>query len=127
MNQETDSSSITDLERQLVKACDDPGQFGALLGQVLLHKLTEVQAYLWDYLFTLARENGRTLDRDEVTRRMIGNLAYQRLVGCNEEEETCRAKICFITNPNCSGNKIKMHINTLREMILEYNKPVEEL
>jgi hypothetical protein len=127
MNQTTDSSQLVDLKQKLLESVNDTSRFISLLKEIPLDWLTDIQNYFWDYLLTLARENGHSLKRDEITKRMITNFAYQRLVGCKEHEETCRAKICFLTNPNCAGIKIKMHINTLREMILEYSKSEEEL
>ncbi len=125
MNPET-TDFQPDVERELVIACEDPQQFKGLLDKVPFDKLPAVQNYLWNYLVNLARENGRPLERHEIAGRMITNLDYQRRTGCRESEETCRAKICQITNPNCASDKIKMHINTLREMILEYKNPQEE-
>ena len=77
MNQAIDSSQLVDLKQKLLESIDDSSTFISLLKEIPLDWLTDIQSYFWDYLLTLARESGRELKRDEMTKRMISNFAYQ--------------------------------------------------
>jgi len=107
------------LGERLVEACHDPDKFRQELSHLQPREVLEAQVFLWDFCLRLSQEREKTLNRSQITARMVGTPSYQYSVGCNERVDYCRANICVYTNPVCASNKLRGQMEALRELLAE--------
>ena len=85
-------------------------------------ELLSISNKLWNYVLEKGTKIDKNFNREKITSRLQTSASYQYQVGCNYEVESCKAKICMKTNPNCASNKIISTIKVLKDFVEEFEK-----
>lgn len=97
-----------------------------ILGKLEIEELLELQRFLWEKTVEFGiKAKGANFAKADVTKRMISVSAYQQMKNCKEAISVCKETACIRKHPSCATEKVKGHIQVMKDAIGEYiAKPV---
>lgn len=100
----------------LIKNVYNKEAFDEIINKASTYELSDIQEFLWDAALYVGRdEQGNTLTRESIIKRMMSTTDYWRSQLCGEPLDTCRGRSCFVSHPVCAGNKLKGQIEVIRQ------------
>lgn len=103
---------------EMLKIIGDKELFVKELSKLSPKNTFQLQAQLWDFVMKKGVEGDPAFSRDDIIAHLEPTSDYMYRVGCTFDENYCKAKICYFSNPNCSSRKAKGVIYVLRELLL---------
>ncbi|MFQ5709716.1 MAG: hypothetical protein ACE5HO_19860 [bacterium] len=89
-----------------------------VLDRLNTKELVEAHNFIWDKLVELHYLTQRKeFVREEITKKMMSSVAYQRQQGCDLRIDYCKGVECIWSNPICAGNKIKNNTEVIAQSI----------
>ena len=100
----------------LIKNVYNKEAFDQIIEKANTYELSDIQEFLWDAALYIGKdEQGNSLSRETIIKRMMPTTDYWRSQLCGEPLDTCRGRSCFVSHPICAGNKLKGQIEVIRQ------------